>query len=914
MGALLLAGCATVRPLEPTANATVQGTVHGGQQPVSGAAIQLYAVGTSGDGSAATPLLTPAAVTDANGNFSTTSYTCPSASSLVYLVATGGNPGLGSGQSNPQLALMAALGPCGNITSSTVAIINEVTTVAAVYALAPYTSAAAGVGSGTSDAAALATAFTLASEYVNVGTGLAPGTGVPSGYTVPTAQINTIGDILATCVNSPGGVFGDSSACGTFFVYTTPAGGNAATDTVAALLNLANHPTLNTSLLYNLATPSAPFQPTDIAAPPDFSVSLLASSTMALSPNSLSYPNTYLTQSSGLTTTLTNNGPGPITLSSIGITGQNASDYNETNNCPTTIASGATCTITVNFAPTASGSRYGYLTVSSSATNSPLSIQLFGYALSPTMSVSPTSLVFPATMIGTAATAMPVVVTNTGGGSVALTGFSFGGPNYGDVSQTNNCPAMLVMGASCTVMVQVTPSIAGAEVGIMSVNSSNASPVTVSLSWSGIATPMTGPLVASAPSLFVGSGQTGYLDITNQSPNPVGITSITMSGASTQTNNCGTTLAGGASCLISITLASPSPLDTGTLTVNNNSTNPALTVTIYSSSYTVTNFGDVAIGGNSSASIYAPFNSSLGGYQFNGTLSGGNVADYSGSGFCFSRTVDCTVTFTFTPSATGSRVTAFSAGYVLVGYGLAPGTAGQASATPTTLSFPQTALNATSAAQTLTIANPGGHLVNLISSTSEFQVSPSTCSAVTCTASVTFTPKSSLQYGVARQHRCLRQRHEPEADDLDERFRRYSGACVYAFAAEFWVSHGRTEFREPDGFGERYRRLASVPGFQLSGGWHGQQRLQRLQFLSDNNGGHTVYDLSVYLQTDGSWDPNRHRDGDRFPHRIGGRQLHRDGHRDWHVDHDTLCRADVDQLPQYCDQRDVCSLDRDCYK
>ena len=46
--------------------------------------------------------------TDSNGNFSITSdYTCGSATE-VFLVVTGGNPGLTS--ANPNLELMAALG------------------------------------------------------------------------------------------------------------------------------------------------------------------------------------------------------------------------------------------------------------------------------------------------------------------------------------------------------------------------------------------------------------------------------------------------------------------------------------------------------------------------------------------------------------------------------------------------------------------------------------------------------------------------------------------------------------------------------------------------------------------------------------------------------------------------------------
>ena len=102
----LLSGCGTGSGLQNTALIApanqVRGIVHGGQQPLSGAVIQLYPVGTTGYGSAGTGLISGAAqstagiaLTDANGNFNITGkYTCPSASTLVYLTATGGNPGL----------------------------------------------------------------------------------------------------------------------------------------------------------------------------------------------------------------------------------------------------------------------------------------------------------------------------------------------------------------------------------------------------------------------------------------------------------------------------------------------------------------------------------------------------------------------------------------------------------------------------------------------------------------------------------------------------------------------------------------------------------------------------------------------------------------------------------------------------
>jgi hypothetical protein len=52
-------------------------------------------------------------------------------------------------------------------------------------------------------------------------------------------------------------------------------------------------------------------------------------------------------------------------------------DYSQTNNC-STLAVGASCTVTVTFRPTASGARAGSVAVTSNANNSPTSISLTG--------------------------------------------------------------------------------------------------------------------------------------------------------------------------------------------------------------------------------------------------------------------------------------------------------------------------------------------------------------------------------------------------------------------------------------------------------------------------------------------------------------------------------------------------------
>jgi cardiolipin synthase len=251
---------------------SLHGEVHGGQQPVLGASIQLYSVSTAGDSTTSTAMLSTPAVSTAGGAFSINGqYSCGSATQ-VYLVATGGMPdGINA---NPNLALMAALGPCSGLTSGTAINMNELTTVAAVGAIDLFMASDAMVGSSSYDAAALQQDFTLATQLVNTASGSAPGINLPSGDTAPVPLLNTLGNILAACINSAGGVAGDNSLCGSLFTLTTPPGGTAPTNTISALLNLLNHPTLNTTSLFKLITTDAPFQPQLPAAPADYAVQL----------------------------------------------------------------------------------------------------------------------------------------------------------------------------------------------------------------------------------------------------------------------------------------------------------------------------------------------------------------------------------------------------------------------------------------------------------------------------------------------------------------------------------------------------------------------------------------------------------------------------------------------------------------
>jgi streptogramin lyase len=284
-----------------TVHQALHGKVHGGQQPISGSTVQLYAVGTSAVASAATPLLANPAITDANGFFSLTGqYACPQYGSLVYATASGGNPGLTNGTNNAAISLLAAVGPCtyqtvdgsGNtiytLDPNSFISLNEVTTVASVYALAPFMADAAHIGSG-NNTTGITNAFTTVAMLADISGGTTPGTQLPSTVTYDPATgfpvvINTLANIIAACINTDG----TTNGCNQLFAYTTSSTGSPA-DTVAAMLSIVKHPANHVSDLLDQVQPSAPFSPSLTAAPNDWTVALHYTNANLSSPSGIAF-------------------------------------------------------------------------------------------------------------------------------------------------------------------------------------------------------------------------------------------------------------------------------------------------------------------------------------------------------------------------------------------------------------------------------------------------------------------------------------------------------------------------------------------------------------------------------------------------------------------------------------------------
>ncbi len=279
VSAWFLAGCAMAPYTDTSAHTlNISGTSFGGQPPVTGASITLFATGSTGYGSA--PSEIGSTTTDGSGNFQITNLTgCPPGSQ-IYIVSTGGNPGLTAGTNNNALVLVAALGDCASVGASTHVILNEVTTIAAAYALSGFSgvgtvSFPVQIGASSTNASGFQHAFMNAANIVDFTGGSARATTPGGNGTVPYQLINSLADILEPCVNSTSKT---SAACTTLFTNSHPPAGTGVAvpvNTWQAALDMAQYPGNNTAALYGLISATPSFQPTmGATAPNDLSIGI----------------------------------------------------------------------------------------------------------------------------------------------------------------------------------------------------------------------------------------------------------------------------------------------------------------------------------------------------------------------------------------------------------------------------------------------------------------------------------------------------------------------------------------------------------------------------------------------------------------------------------------------------------------
>jgi hypothetical protein len=315
----------------------------------------------------------------------------------------------------------------------------------------------------------------------------------------------------------------------------------------------------------NFPTTAGSFQPASAGANDAFVSKFSPSPNVGLAPVSLGFGN----QNDGTTSppqsvTLTNTGNQTLNVTGIAITGTNSKDFAETNSCGS-LAPLATCTLSVTFSPTIVGNESANVSITDNASNSPQSVPLAGTGVmgsAPSVTLSTGSLTFAAQLVSTSSASQGVTLTNTGNATLTITSLT----SSGDFAQTNTCGSSVAAGANCTINVTFTPTNINTRSGAITIaDNATGSPQSVTLTGKGTYV-LLAPTNLNFGKVTVGmSSSPQSITFTNTSKRAMTIRSVTIIGMNStdfsQTNTCGTSVAGGASCSISVTFK---PTATGT--------------------------------------------------------------------------------------------------------------------------------------------------------------------------------------------------------------------------------------------------------------------------------------------------------------------------------------------------------------
>lgn len=215
---------------------------------------------------------------------------------------------------------------------------------------------------------------------------------------------------------------------------------------------------------------------------------------------------------------------------------------------------GATATVGVQVA-SGQGTQFSYNTAALASKTA-----LLWFPNMPTVTLSTSTLDFGYHMVGTPS--LPQKLTLTNGGLVALDITSITTDNA-DFTQANTCGSSVPPGGNCTIQVKFTPSQPTAESATLTINDNAiGGPQKVTLNGIGAVTPVTVfPIILNFGGVTVGNSSALPVTLANASNQNLTIQQITTSpSVYTQSNNCGASVAPGASCTISVTFT---PTQTG---------------------------------------------------------------------------------------------------------------------------------------------------------------------------------------------------------------------------------------------------------------------------------------------------------------------------------------------------------------
>jgi len=251
------------------------------------------------------------------------------------------------------------------------------------------------------------------------------------------------------------------------------------------------------------------------------------------------------------TVSLSNSGNVPLT--GLAVSNNNPRMTIAYGSCTETLEAKKGCSLSLTYAPGATGPFNGQFTVSSANGGSAV-VKWHGSAVK--LAVGPSSLTFPETLLGTSAPDQVVTLSNGGAQAIQIgaIGILSGGVHFG---QSNNCGATLAAGSSCSVQVRYTPSTAQAHGGALGVTVQGTLVGYITLA--GSAVPR--ELLLSKKTLQFASTNVGQrseiLSVVVSNPTTLpatfsGMSIVNGAAAFAQSNNCSTGLGPGASCTVTV--------------------------------------------------------------------------------------------------------------------------------------------------------------------------------------------------------------------------------------------------------------------------------------------------------------------------------------------------------------------------
>jgi hypothetical protein len=395
----------------------------------------------------------------------------------------------------------------------------------------------------------------------------------------------------------------------------------------------------------------------------------------SLTPSSLSYGNVAVGTSAGpLVATLTNTGSAPMTITSSTITGTNPSSFTRTTTCGSSLAIGASCTYSVTFTPATAGNLTATLSVSDSASGSPHTVALSGTGVIPLVSISPTSINFGGQAVSTTSAASAVTVSNTGIVPVTISSILISGTNSTNFARTTTCGSSLAVGANCTINVTFTPSATGTRTATLTVSdNATTSSGTVSLTGTGLgAVASLSPTSLAFGIVAINTTVTSPTNVTLTNTGNIAMTisnigfAGTAAGDYTRTTSCGTTLAAGSSCTITVSFR-PTALGSrsASLSISDSAPGSPHTVSLSGTGTGISvtprslSFGSQAINTTSlgqAVSITNVGTTTI--TSLTTSITGFNASSFirtTSCGTSLAVGASCSVTLTFRPTSTGSK-------------------------------------------------------------------------------------------------------------------------------------------------------------------------------------------------------------------------------------------------------------------